>query len=315
MRCKTTWLDSYFYNPSLFQKILSFLLLPLSFLYLCVALLNTLFIKKQNFKLPIISIGNLTVGGSGKTPTCKALASFLKKECGFKNVFIILRGYKRKSKGLLLVKVQNNIKCTVAESADEAMEYAFYDDINSVIVSEDRVKAILKAQDLGADCILLDDAFSKFYIKKFDILLENNIKPYFNFVLPSGAYRLPKAFRKKADFVAKENEDFIVYSYTKENRKAILITAIAKPFRLYEHFAKAKACYFFKDHYEFKKEELKNLLEKHKCDTLMLTVKDFVKVKDMGFKTQIIELNIELKDSFKQEIKRYLKDFDEACKN
>ncbi len=315
MKYKTTWLDSYFYRPNFFQKILSFLLLPFSFLYLCLAVLNTAFKKKQKFTLPILCVGNLTIGGSGKTPTCKAIATFLKEEYKFKKICVILRGYKRKSKGLLVVKINDEIRCSLKESADEAMEYAFCKDMDLVIVSEDRVKAILEAKKLGADVILLDDAFSKFHIEKFTILLENIAKPFFNFVLPSGAYRLPLSFAKRADFVARENEDFLVYSYTKENRKAILVSAIAKPFRLYKHFAKARACYFFKDHYEFKKEELENLLKKHKCDTLMLTFKDFVKVKDMGFKTQLIELNIELKDSFKDKIRRYLKDFDETCKN
>lgn len=101
------------------------------------------------------------------------------------------------------------------------------------------------------------------------------------------------------------------YSFIKENPKAVLVTAIAKPFRLYEHFIKARACYFFKDHYEFKKEELENLLKKHNCDTLMLTFKDFVKVKDFGFKCQIIELNIELKDSLRKKIKTYIKEFEQ----
>lgn len=315
MSSKFTWLDSYFYNPNLIQKCLAFLLLPLSALYLVLAILNSKFRKKQDFKIPMISVGNLTVGGSGKTPMCKAIAKFLKKECLKQEIYIVLRGYKRQSKGLKVIKFKDEILCSVNESGDEAMEYAYCEDISCVIVSENRSKGILEAKKLGAQVILLDDAFSKFHIKKFDILLENTIRPYFNFTLPSGAYRLPLCYKKNADFVALEGDDFLRYSMCKENMKAILVTAIAKPFRLYEHFIKARACYFFKDHYKFKKEELQNLLKKHNCDTLMLTFKDFVKVKDMGFKTQIIELNIELKDRLKNAIKKYIKDSDEACKN
>ncbi len=118
--------------------------------------------------------------------------------------------------------------------------------------------------------------------------------------------------KKKADFIACEGRDFIRYSYVKENPKAVLVTAIAKPFRLYEHFIKARACYFFKDHYEFKKEELQALLDKHHCDTLMLTFKDYVKVKDFGFKCQIIELNIELKENFKEKLYQYIRSFNVA---
>jgi len=303
-----TWLDSYFFKPSFLQKILAFLLLPLSGIYFCVAFLNTKFKKKIDFKTPIISVGNLSFSGNGKTPFCKALARFFNKQ-EYK-IFIILRGYKRKSKGLVVVKNNNEILCDVNCSGDEAMEYAYEQDIFGVIVAEDRVEGIKKALELGANLILLDDAFSKFHIKKFDILLESALKPYFNFVLPSGAYRLPPVFAKKADLTAIEGRDFVRYSFVKENPKAVLITSIAKPFRLYEHFIKARACYFFADHYTFKKAELKALLKKHNCDTLMLTFKDYVKVKDFGFKCQIIQLDIELKEKLKEKLKAYIRSFD-----
>ncbi|MGH2267584.1 tetraacyldisaccharide 4'-kinase [Campylobacter taeniopygiae] len=298
------WLDHYFFKPSFLQKCLAYALLPLSFIYTLLAIINTWLFKKIDFKKPVISVGNLSFGGNGKTPLCKAIAR------EFEGVFIVLRGYKRKSKGLLVIKHNHKILVDVVQSGDEAMEYAFEDKISGVIVSENRAEGIKKAFDLGAKIVLLDDAFSKFYIQKFDILLESEVKPYFNFTLPSGAYRLPKFYSKKADFIALENRDFIRYSYTKENPKAILVTAIAKPFRLYEHFIKARACYFFKDHYEFKKDALEKLLKKHNCDTLMLTFKDYVKVKDFGFKCQIIELNIELKENFKEKLHQYVRSFD-----
>lgn len=301
-----SWLDKYFFEPNLWQKILAFLLLPLSAVYALIAICNTKLRKKVAFTVPIISVGNLTLGGNGKTPICKAIAKLFADK---KAVFIVLRGYKRKSKGLVIVKNKGEILCDVAQSGDEAMEYALDDAIMGVIVSENRIKGIECALNLGASLIVLDDAFSKNHIEKFDIILESRLQPYFNFTLPSGAYRLPKCFAKKADFIAVEGKDFTRHSHSKENQKAILITAIAKPFRLYEHFIKARACYFYKDHYEFQKNELEALLKKHHCDTLMLTLKDFVKVKDMGFKCQIIELDIKLSDGFKQAILRYVERF------
>ncbi|AJC84819.1 tetraacyldisaccharide 4'-kinase [Campylobacter peloridis] len=304
-----TWLDRYFFKPNFLQKILAFLLLPFSFLYALIAVLNTKFKKEIDFNLPIISIGNLTLGGNGKTPVCKAIAA------EFENCFIILRGYKRQSKGLIVVKNKDEILCSIKESGDEAMEYALTKHISGVIVSEDRIKGIQKAIELGAKIILLDDAFSKFHIKKLNILLQSKQKPFFDFTLPSGAYRLPKSFAKRADFIAYEDEDFLRYSYVKENQKAILISSIAKPFRLYEHFIKARACYFFADHYAFKKEELQKLLKKHNCDTLMLTFKDYVKVKDFGFKVELIHLDIVLKDNFKQILKNYIKQFNKKEEN
>lgn len=309
MSFESTWLDNYFFKPNFYQKCLAFLLLPASLLYLLAALLNARLGTQFKPQIPSISIGNLSFGGNSKTPVTKAIASFLKEHFKEKQIFVILRGYKRKSKGLRLVKYQEIVLLNAYESGDEAQEYAFERAIDGVIVSSDRKKGIQKAQELGADIVLLDDAFSKFHIQKLDILLESAQKPYFNFVLPSGAYRLPLRFAKKADFVALEGKDFFKYSYTKENQKALLITAIAKPFRLFEHFIKARACHFFKDHHFFKKEELEALLKKHNCDTLMLTFKDYVKVKDMGFKTQLIELNIELSKEFKEKILTYIRNY------
>lgn len=301
-----SWLDRYFFQPNFLQKALAFALLPFSLIYALIAISNTKLRKKVSFNIPIISVGNLSFGGNGKTPVCKAIAKLF---FGKKAVFIVLRGYKRKSKGVQIVKNKNEILCNIAQSGDEAMEYALDECISGVIVSENRVKGIECALNLGATLILLDDAFSKNFIEKFDIILESKLQPYFNFTLPSGAYRLPRYFAKKADFIALEGKDFTRHSYTKENQKAVLITAIAKPFRLYEHFIKARACYFYKDHYEFQKNELQALLKKHHCDTLMLTIKDFVKVKDMGFKCQIIELNITLSNDFKEAILAYVERF------
>jgi tetraacyldisaccharide 4'-kinase len=64
----------------------------------------------------------------------------------------------------------------------------------TVIVSEDRVKAILKAKELGCKIIFLDDGFSKYQIAKFNILLKPKDEPTNNFCIPSGGYREPKEF-------------------------------------------------------------------------------------------------------------------------
>ena len=70
--------------------------------------------KPQDFGVKIISIGNLNVGGSGKTPLVTTLAS------RYKNVAIILRGYGRESRGLYVVKNRDDILCDVSVSGDEA---------------------------------------------------------------------------------------------------------------------------------------------------------------------------------------------------
>ncbi len=120
----------------------------------------------ENFGIDIISVGNLSVGGSGKTPLVTALA--LKYE----NVAIILRGYGRESKGLHVVSNNGEILVDVNTSGDEAMIYAHKVSNALVIVSEDRKIAIKKAKEMGAKIIFLDDAYSKHDIKKLDLLID-----------------------------------------------------------------------------------------------------------------------------------------------
>ena len=149
------WVEEYFYNPNFLQKLISLLLLPLSWLYCAVMWLRFKSKTPQDFGITIISVGNLNVGGSGKTPLVTALA--LK----YDNAAIVLRGYGRNSTGLHVVKDKKTILCDVGVSGDEAMIYARKLSNAIVIVSEDRKKGIKKAKEMGAEILFLDDAYSK----------------------------------------------------------------------------------------------------------------------------------------------------------
>ena len=109
------WIEEYFYNPTLFQKFLSLILFPLSYLYCLIMYIRFKQTKVEDFDIKIIGVGNLNVGGSGKTPLVIALAS------KYDDVAIILRGYGRKSLGLYVVKTKDEIICDVDISGDEAM--------------------------------------------------------------------------------------------------------------------------------------------------------------------------------------------------
>ena len=135
----------------------------------------------ENFGIKIISVGNLSVGGSGKTTLVTAVA--LKYE----NVAIVLRGYGRDSQGLHVVKDKQNILCDVNISGDEAMIYARKLPHAIVIVSEDRKKGILKAKEMGVEIVFLDDAYSKHDIEKLDLLIE--VKSQNSSCLPAGPFR------------------------------------------------------------------------------------------------------------------------------
>lgn len=297
--------SAYFYAPKWWQKALSFLLLPFSLIYCFVLRLKFTFSKSaENSGIPIISVGNLVVGGSGKSPLSKAIYAFFE---GFDEwrggVFIVLRGYRRKSKGCVVVALNGEVLVPCELSGDEAMDYA----INgaNVVVSEKREIGIQKAKELGAKIVILDDGFRHFGIEKFDILLKPFSKPASDFCLPSGAYRLPKDFYALADFIP-ESSDIISNSrilYPTE--RMVLVSGIANPSRLSEHYAKSVAHYHFSDHYDFKPEELRKILAKHDATSLLVTSKDYAKIKDFGIPLSIIKLELTLSQNFKEKLLNY----------
>lgn len=306
------WLENYLFFPNSFQKILSYLLLPLSFIYLLVILFKRLKASKIDFNIPIISVGNLTIGGSGKTPITIELAK------NFNDICVILRGYGRESKGLFVVSLKGEIKVDVKTSGDEAMLLASTLKNATIIVSEDRVEAIKKAKELGCKIVFLDDGFSKYSIKKFDILLKPKDEPTNSFLIPSGAYREPKSFYKKANLVLKEGIDFKrVVTIKKENKevelpkKTILLTAISKPNRLLEFLPKNIETIFFEDHHNFTKDEIDNILNNYRDFAIVTTQKDFVKLEKFNLRNLYI-MDLSIKISQKVDftaLKNYIKSY------
>ena len=344
------------YDPSPAWLALGVILAPLSLLYTLIVCLKRLFAKPQKFKIPIISVGNLTLGGSGKTPLVRAL---FKEFSGKLKTCIILRGYGRKSRGLLEVALGGRILCDVGQSGDEAMEYALFLRGANVIISEDRAAGILRAQTLGFELVILDDGFSKFNISKFDILLRPQSVPKLPFCLPFAAYRYPPFFYKFADFIPAQSDisqgfkiisaadlqgalngtDKILNSTADkisdlnlnravdeisnlnpaaadkilnskevsfERSRTILISAIAKPWRLQRFLPLVKAHAFFPDHYDFKKEQILELLRREDAEHILCTAKDYVKLRDLSAEISVILLNLKLSENFIREIQNYI---------
>ena len=290
--------QEYFYTPNLWQKCLAIALLPLSWIYCAGVILKSKFSKALDFDIPIISIGNLTLGGSGKTPLGIAILN------EFEGGYVVLRGYGRASKGLVKVAVSGKILTDVKTSGDEAMEYAKSVKNANVIVSENRDVAINEAKKMGAKYVLLDDGFGKFHIKKFNILIRPSAKPYFDFVLPSGAYRYPSKFYAKADYVVKEGEDFIRASeIINQTKKMVLVTAIANPQRLEPYFGLCIGREIYPDHYAFSRDELASILERYGATSLLVTRKDAVKMEEFSLPLSVIALKTTLADKFKRIIK------------
>lgn len=187
-----------------FQTVLAkILLFPFALLYgVGVSLRNFLFqskvIRSVTFDVPVISVGNLSVGGAGKTPQIEYLIELLQP---YINVATLSRGYKRKTEGFIAVQPEH----TALQVGDEPLQYKRkYPDV-FVTVGEDRAFAIpkLMMQKPDTQVILLDDAFQhRAVTPHLNILLTEYAKPYYeDFLLPVGRLREWTSGAKRADVI------------------------------------------------------------------------------------------------------------------
>ena len=291
------WVEEYLYNPNPAQKLISLLLLPLSWIYCFVMYLRFKSKSAQDFGVDIISVGNLNVGGSGKTPLVTALA------LRYEDAAIVLRGYGRKSRGLFVISDGSKILCKVDISGDEAMIYAHKLPKAIVIVSEDRKIGIAKAKEMGAKIIFLDDAYSKHDIKKLDILID--VKSKNSFCLPSGAFR-ERLWKSKEAVVVKEDIDFKrVVELKNKSDKRSLLTAIARPQRLDKYLSEVVSKNYFEDHHSFTKDELLEIIQRDKASSILVTYKDFVKVEQFGLPLSLLDLHVEVDENIFKTIDNY----------
>ncbi|MDD5400028.1 MAG: tetraacyldisaccharide 4'-kinase [Sulfurimonas sp.] len=291
------WVEEYFYNPNFVQKIISLLLLPLSFIYCFIMYMRFKSKKPQDFGVDIISIGNLSVGGSGKTPLVTALAS------RYENAAVVLRGYGRESRGLFVVSDGEKILIDVSTSGDEAMIYAKKVPNAIVIVSEDRKKGIIKAKEMGAKIIFLDDAYSKHDIKKLDILIDVQSKN--SSCLPSGAFR-ERLWKEKEAVVVKEGIDFKrVVELKNKSDKMSLVTAIARPQRLDGYLPQVVSKNYFEDHHSFTKDEISKIIQRDKASSILVTYKDFVKLEQFDLPLSLLDLHVEVNENIFKIIDNY----------
>lgn len=180
-------------------------LLPLACLYrLGVSIRNWMFdrgiLHSQSFPLPVICVGNISVGGTGKTPHTEYLIRLLQNEF---QVAVLSRGYKRKSKGFVLATPETDAD----QIGDEPYQMAHkFPDIY-VAVDRDRCHGINQLTDghtaPGIKVIVLDDAFQHRYVKAgLTILLIDYNRPiHLDRMLPAGRLREPESGKKRADII------------------------------------------------------------------------------------------------------------------
>ncbi len=186
-----------------FLKSFRILLLPFALLYwLGIAIRNWLYNKKilpgVSFALPLICIGNLSVGGTGKSPMVEYLVRLLKRE--FK-IATLSRGYKRRTKGYALA----NKDSSALEIGDEPMQFHVKFPDVPVAVGEERIDAIpqLLHDRPGTEVIILDDAFQHRSVKAgLNILLTEYSNLFTrDFYLPTGDLRDLKSEYKRAEVI------------------------------------------------------------------------------------------------------------------
>jgi tetraacyldisaccharide 4'-kinase len=180
-----------------------FLLLPLSLIYrIAVWLRNKLYdkglLRSYRFGIPVISIGNITVGGTGKTPHTEYLIDVLSNDF---SVAVLSRGYKRQSKGFQYVEIND----PASKTGDEPLQIKRkYPDI-TIAVDVDRAQGIRRLQtDYPAlDMVLLDDAFQHRRVKpSLNIVLLDYNRPVWNdSTLPGGRLRDCPSSLHRADII------------------------------------------------------------------------------------------------------------------
>ena len=179
-----------------FSLIYGFFLWGRRFLY------NHNILKSYNPELPTIAIGNLCMGGAGKTPHTEYLIKLLFPEW---RIATLSRGYGRKTKGYLLANENEKTIPDVSMIGDEPLQYYYKFPGIKVAVAEKRKEGIIKLmeKDPSLQIILLDDAYQHIQVNAgLKILLTEYEKPYFNdFPIPSGNLREFSSAAAEADII------------------------------------------------------------------------------------------------------------------
>ena len=214
-------------------SLISIILLPVAILFSFILKIRrfcfkTGISKQYNSKCKIISVGNLTVGGSGKTPFTIFLAKYLKSKG--KKIAISHRGYKGKFENTIkLISDNNSVYDHVKDAGDEPFLIANNLPGIPIIVGKNRTEAIKFLENkFSPDYIILDDSFQHLEVKHdLDFLLFDANNPIGNgFVIPAGMLREPKSMIKFSDFIVFNNcsEDFKIPNWIRKFSKPIFLT-------------------------------------------------------------------------------------------
>jgi len=281
------------------KSLVSLLLLPLSAVFLLISFIRkTLyqfnFLKSFKLKIPVIVVGNITSGGTGKTPLIIYLANELKKN-GYRPG-IISRGYGSKSEGVMEVSQKSDL----ADVGDEPMLIQKHTHL-PVFVSKDRVLAAktLVKKYAKTDVILSDDGIQHYRLRRdLEVLVIDGTRKFGNgYLLPAGPLREFRSKLKTVDAIVCNHKKVIDGSYLmkytghllinlKTNKKIHLnnlslknihaIAGIGNPDRFFDYLKTYNILFsssVFQDHYKFSKKDFRDMNDKN----IIMTEKDAVK--------------------------------------
>lgn len=311
------------------------ILFPVSIIYWLVTFIrNWLYdkgvFKSTSFDVPVIAVGNLSVGGTGKTPQIEYLIDLLADTY---KVAVLSRGYKRKSKGFVLADDQ----ATVESIGDEPFQFLTkFKDKCLVAVDADRRNGINNLLKLATrpQVILLDDAFQHRKVKADVYILLTAYNELFcdDFILPFGNLREPSLGKKRADIVVvtkcptdldglqQQNvidklqvkcpvffssivyDDFVYNDTLKmdveviKKESKLLVAGIANPIAFFDYLQdKNDQLLTYPDHYFFTKNDCIKIAEKATTKKIVTTEKDFVRLNGLLPQNQLFYLPIKLK--------------------
>ena len=336
------------YYTFVLMQLLRKILFPVSLLYaLVVYIRNWLFdfqlLTSKSYKTPILCVGNLSAGGTGKTPMVETIISLFKEDCA---VAVLSRGYGRKSKGYIVA----NSNSSVEELGDEPFQIWSKFPSISMVVDADRRRGIQNIEkDIKPNFIILDDGFQHRKVKPgFLVLLTAYDNLYTkDWYLPTGNLRDSKKEAKRANLIivtkcpenisvktqkkiekaldigAHQNVLFSFIGYKnildKDSKitplkslqpiKVTLVTGIANAAPLESYLHKNGITFEhlkYKDHHFFTEEEIQ-LIQSKKC--VLTTEKDFVRLKDRVSNLKYISIEHTFFRDGKQILEQELRSF------
>ena len=324
----------YFIKPKFWDKknnsFLSILLYPLSIIYYLISVIRKKISIPQKFNIPIICVGNIYIGGTGKTSAAIEIMKILNQS---KKICFLTKGYGRKSKKDIYLNELNIPNQNTVDTGDEALLLNKYGD---VYISNNRAKAINTIIKLGYDAIILDDGFQDHLIFKNLNILCFDSKNWIgnNNLIPSGPLREPLTSIKEANFIIIKGEKNqiiendirkispnieIIYAEnrienneTLKNKNFIAFTGIGDPYSFFNTLLnnniKIIKQIIYPDHFQFTEKNYKILsqeAENNKCN-LITTEKDYVRInnqfKEKIYYTKLNTLLVE-KESLEKELK------------